>query len=234
MYVNPHTPVMTNAAVRTALLQAIDVDGLVKNAYFSRGTAAKQIYPANINDPKYAAQKIAYDPSVLKSAVAALPADTRAITIGYDSSSPDNQQMAALMGSQLTRAGLTVAEQGYPASQMFGWIDNRDGAPDILVNLGFPDAPHPYLFEHINFDPDGGVNFFGCSSPAATALIAKGRESGSAEDFSAAAQEAQTTGCWMNLVDVTDFMVTQPWLKGVEQAHVMAVPTSLMLNELYQ
>lgn len=38
----------------------------------------------------------------------------------------------------------------------------------------------------------------------------------------------------MNLVDVSDFMVTQPWLKGVEQAHDVAAPTSLSLNELYQ
>ncbi|OPX11355.1 ABC transporter substrate-binding protein [Mycobacterium sp. AT1] len=234
MYVNPHTPVMTDPAVRKALLQAVNVDELVTNAYFSRGTAAKQIYPANINDPRYAPQKIAYDPEVLKAAVNGLPANTRAIVIGYDSSSPDNQQVAALMGNQLSQSGLTVTEQAYPASQIFGWTSNRDGAPDILVNLGFPDAPHPYLFEHINFDPDGGVNFFGCSSPEATALIARGRETGSAEDFSTAAEQAQATGCWMNLVDVADFMVTQPWLKGVEQAHNVAVPTSLSLNELYQ
>ncbi len=234
MYVNPLTPVMSNVAVRQALLKAVDIEALAANAYFGRGTAAKQIYPANINDPKYAVQNIAHDPAALTAAVEALPANNRAITIGYDSSSPDNQQVAALLGTQLSQAGLVATQTGYPASQMFGWIENRDGAPDILVNLGFPDAPHPYLFEHINFDPDGGVNFFGCSSPEATALIAQGLETGSPDTFSIAAEKAQETGCWLNLVDVSDFMVAQPWLKGVEAAHNVAVPTSLSLNELYQ
>ncbi|MET0700366.1 MAG: ABC transporter substrate-binding protein [Mycobacterium sp.] len=234
MYVNPHTPAMSSQAVRTALLQAVDIDALTKNAYFGRGTAAKQIYPANINDPKYAPQNITHDPSKLKEAVAALPASARTVVIGHDSSSPDNQQVAELLVTQLAQAGLTATVQSVPAAQMFSWIDNPTGAPDILVNLGFPDAPTPYLWEHINFDQGGGVNFFGCSSPTASAFIAKGRETGSADDLSKGAEEAQSTGCWMNLVDVDDFMVAQPWLKGVEQAHNVAVPTSLSLNELYQ
>jgi peptide/nickel transport system substrate-binding protein len=31
---------------------------------------------------------------------------------------------------------------------------------------------------------------------------------------------------------VNDFMVAQPWLKGVEQAHVVTNPNSLRLNAL--
>ncbi|CAN5169285.1 ABC transporter substrate-binding protein [soil metagenome] len=234
MYVNPNTPVMSNADVRQALLQAVDLDSLAQNAFFGRGTKAKQVYPANVSDPQYAVQDIEFDPSRLEAAVAALPADTRSITIGYDSSSPDNQQVASLLQTMVAPSGLTASVTGYPASQIFGWIDNADQAPDILVNLGFPDAPTPYMFEHINFDPDGGVNFFKCSSPEATELIARGRETGAMEDFSKAAEAALATGCWMNLVDVSDFMVAQPWLKGVEQAHNIAIPTSLTLNELYQ
>ena len=234
MYVNPNTSVMSNASVRQALLRAVDIKSLVQNAYFGRGTAAKQIYPANISDPRYAVQDIAFDPSALTAAVEALPADARNITIGYDSSSPDNQQVASLLQTMVAPSGLTATVTGFPASQIFGWVDNHDSAPDILVNIGFPDAPTPFMWEHINFDPDGGVNFFGCSSPEATDLIARGRETGSMEDFSRAAVAAQATGCWMNLVDVSDFVVAQPWLKGVEQAHDMASPTSLRLNELYQ
>ncbi|MET0898012.1 MAG: ABC transporter substrate-binding protein [Mycobacterium sp.] len=234
LYVNPNTPVMSDANVRQALLQAVDLDSLAQNAFFGRGTKAKQIYPANISDPRYAVQDIEFDPSRLEAAVAALPAGTRTITIGYDSSSPDNQQVASLLQTMVAPSGLTASVTGYPASQIFGWVDNADQAPDILVNLGFPDAPTPYMFEHINFDPDGGVNFFKCSSPEITDLIARGRETGAMEDFSKAAEAALATGCWMNLVDVSDFMVAQPWLKGVEAAHNIAIPTSLSLNELYQ
>jgi peptide/nickel transport system substrate-binding protein len=234
MYVNPKTPAMSSLPMRTALLQAVDVDALAANAYFGRGRAAKQIYPANINDPRYAAQNIVHDPAKLKAAVAALPAGSRSITIGHDASSPDNQQVAELLVTQLAQAGLTATVQPVPAAQMFGWITDPAGAPDILVNLGFPDAPTPYLWEHINFDAGGGVNFFGCSSPEATDFIARGRATGSPDDLSKGAEAAQATGCWMNLVDVDDFMVAQPWLKGIEQAHILSVPTSLALNELYQ
>ena len=40
------------------------------------------------------------------------------------------------------------------------------------------------------------------------------------------------TGCWDNLVNQDDFMVAQPWLKGVAQAHVVTYPNSLNLFAL--
>ena len=234
MYVNPQHAVFANQSVRQALLKAIDIDTLVKDAYFGRGTAPKQIYAANITSTQYAQQNITYDPSALKAAVAALPSSARSVTIGYDSSSPDNQQVSNLLVNQLSQAGLNVKVQGYPASQIFGWTTSKENTPDILVQLGFPDAPTPYLWEHINFDKNGGVNFFGCSSSTATKAIAQGQATGSDADFSEGAIAAQATGCWLNLVDVSDFMVAQPWLKGISQAHIVANPTSLQLNELYK
>jgi peptide/nickel transport system substrate-binding protein len=40
MYVNPHTPAMSDPAVRKALLQVIDIDALAKDAFFGRGEAS--------------------------------------------------------------------------------------------------------------------------------------------------------------------------------------------------
>ncbi len=40
------------------------------------------------------------------------------------------------------------------------------------------------------------------------------------------------TGCWLNIADVNDFVVAQPWLKGVEQSHVVTNPNSLRLAAL--
>ncbi len=34
------------------------------------------------------------------------------------------------------------------------------------------------------------------------------------------------------MVNVTDFMVAQPWLKGVEQAHIVDAPNTLSLAKL--
>ena len=232
LYLNPSKGILASQQNRQAVLKAIDVDGLVKQAYFGRGVKANQVYPANVMASQYATQQIGFDPSPLKTIAASLPADQKTLTIGYDSSSTDNQLVANLISAQLSSVGLTAKVQSYPTSQIFGWIGNPDGAPDMLATLGWPDAPPAYTWAHISFDADGGLNYLHCSSPAASKLIAEGLPTGSDQTFSDAAQSASQTGCWMNMVDVSDFMVAQPWLKGVENAHVVSYPNTLLLSAL--
>jgi peptide/nickel transport system substrate-binding protein len=233
LYVNSKKGMFTDPKNRTAVLQAIDVDELVKQTYFGRGQAAPQIYPPNMIDAQFGKQSVPHDPSVLTALAGSLPADQKSLTIGYDSSNPDNQLVSNLIQTQLAAAGLTVKVQSYPTSQIFGWI-GTDGstAPEILLNLGWPDAPSPYTWGHISWDADGGLNYLGCSAPAVTAALAQGLPDGSAQAFSQAGEEAVKTGCWLNIADVNDFMVAQPWLKGVEQAHVVTNPNSLRLAAL--
>jgi peptide/nickel transport system substrate-binding protein len=232
LYLNPSKGILASQQNRQAMLKAIDVDGLVKQAYFGRGVKANQVYPANVMASQYATQQIGFDPSALKTIAASLPADQKTLTIGYDSSSTDNQLVANLISAQLSSVGLTAKVQSYPTSQIFGWIGNPDGAPDMLATLGWPDAPPAYTWAHISFDADGGLNYLHCSSPAASKLIADGLPTGSDQTFSDAAQSASQTGCWMNMVDVSDFMVAQPWLKGVENAHIVSYPNTLLLSAL--
>ena len=123
--------------------------------------------------------------------------------------------------------------QAYPTSEIYGWIGgDGQAAPDILLNLVWPDAPSPYTWGHISWDGDGGLNYLGCSAPAVTAALAQGLPTGSDDLFSQAGEEALKTGCWLNIADVNDFMVAQPWLKGIEQAHVVTNPNSLRLAAL--
>jgi peptide/nickel transport system substrate-binding protein len=234
LYANPKNGALKDTAFRNALLKAIDVDGIVKQVYFGHGTKATQVFPTNMMPAQYATQNISYDTSALKTAVAALPASEKTITIGYDSSQPDNQVVSTLISTELAPLGLTVKVQSYPTSQIFGWIGNQKGAPDLLATLGWPDTPSPYTWAHISFDASGGLNYFGCSSPAATAATAKALGTGSNDDFTAVATLASATGCWLNMVNVTDFMVAQPWLKGMAAAHVVDVPNTLLLAKLSQ
>jgi peptide/nickel transport system substrate-binding protein len=170
---------------------------------------------------------------VLTALAGGLPADQKAVTVGYDSSNPDNQLVSNLIQTQLAAAGLTAKVQSYPTSEIYGWIGG-DGmaAPEVLTLLAWPDAPSPYTWGHISWDPDGGLNYLGCSAPPVTAALARGLETGEAQPFSQAGSEAVKTGCWLNVADVDDFMVGQPWLKGVEQAHVVTNPNSLRLASL--
>jgi peptide/nickel transport system substrate-binding protein len=233
LYVNPHKGMLTDAKNRNAVIQAIDVDQLVKQTYFGRGKAAAQIYPPNMIAPEFAKQSVAHDPSVLAGITAGLTPDQKAVTVGYDSSNPDNQLVSNLIQTQLAAAGLTAKVQSYPTSEIYGWIGG-DGmaAPEVLTLLAWPDAPSPYTWGHISWDADGGLNYLGCSSPPVTEALARGLVNGASDVFSQAGEEALKTGCWLNVADVDDFMVAQPWLKGVEQAHVVTNPNSLRLAAL--
>lgn len=233
LYLNPNKGMMTSQANRAAVLKAIDVEALVTQTFLGRGKVAGQIYPPSMLAPELAKQDLTHDPSVLAQIAAGLPAEHKTVTIGYDSSTPDNQLISNLIQTQLAAAGLTAKIQSYPTAETFGWV-GTDGqsAPDIFTALTSADAATPYTWGHISWDSDGGVNRLNCSAPPITAALARGLASGSPEDFSTAGVEAIKTGCWLNIADVNDFMVTQPWLKGVEQAHVVTTPNSLRLAEL--
>jgi peptide/nickel transport system substrate-binding protein len=224
---------MTDAKNRNAVMQAVDVDELVKQTYFGRGEKADQIYPSNMMPPEFGKQSVPHDPSVLTAVAAGLPPDQKSVTIGYDSSNPDNQLISNLLQTQLAAAGLNAKVQAYPTSEIYGWIgSDAQSAPEIMAYLGWPDAPSPYTWGHISWDGDGGLNFFGCSAPPVTAALAKGLPTGSQADYSTAGLEAVKTGCWLNIANVNDFMVAQPWLKGVEQSHVVTNPNTLRLAAL--
>jgi peptide/nickel transport system substrate-binding protein len=231
-YVNPSRGLLKQQTNRMALLKALDVDAIVKQTYFGRGTKAEQVYPANVMSAQYAKQQIPKDTATLKAIVSAAPAADKAMVVGYDSSQPDSQIVANLVSAQLGALGLTVKVQSFPTSEVFGWVGNPKGAPDMLATPGWPDSPSPYTWGHISFDADGGLNYLHCSSPEATSLYAKALQSGSPDDYSAAAAAASATGCYYNLVNITDFMVAQPWLKGVENAHTVSNPNTLILANL--
>ncbi|HEV7851926.1 MAG TPA: ABC transporter substrate-binding protein, partial [Mycobacterium sp.] len=233
LYINPRKGMMTDAKNRNAVMQAVDVDELVKQTYFGRGEKADQIYPSNMMPPEFGKQSVPHDPSVLTAVAAGLPPDQKSVTIGYDSSNPDNQLISNLLQTQLAAAGLNAKVQAYPTSEIYGWIgSDAQSAPEIMAYLGWPDAPSPYTWGHISWDGDGGLNFFGCSAPPVAAALAKGLPTGSQADYSTAGLEAVKTGCWLNIANVNDFMVAQPWLKGVEQSHVVTNPNTLRLAAL--
>lgn len=233
VYINPKKGMMSDAKNRYAVMAAINVDELVKQTYFGRGKKAEQIYPPNMMAAEFGKQSVTHDPSVLTGIAAGLPADQKTVTVGYDSSNPDNQLISNLIQTQLAAAGLDAKVQAYPTSEIYGWVGgDGQSAPEIMTYLGWPDAPSPYTWGHISWDADGGLNFFGCSAPPITDALAKGLPTGSDADFGAAGEEAVKTGCWLNVADVNDFMVAQPWLKGVDQAHVVTDPNTLRLAAL--
>lgn len=233
LYINPRNGFLKEKAGRNALQSAIDVNAIFQQAYAGRGNVAKQVYPANMMEPQYAVQNVTYDTSKLKTIADGLPADQKSLTIGYDSQSTDNQIVANLISAQLNALGLTTKVQSYPTSQIFGWIGNPEGAPDLLATLGWPDAAPPYTWAYISFSPKGGLNYLGCDpGNGIEDLMDKGVTNNDPAIFDQVAKIALDSGCWMNLIDQRDFMIAHPWLKGVEEAHTVAAPNSLLVKYL--
>jgi len=235
LYVNPAVGFLTTAAHRTALLEAVNVQSIYQAVFTGRATIATQAYPAHMMPPGYATQAIPYRPAALATLVKTLPSAQKTLTIGYDSSSPDNQLVANLLSAELSTVGLTVTVQAYPTAQIYGWAPpakTAKDAPAILLDAGWPDAAPPYMWAHISFDPNGGLNYLHCSTPQISSLLGQGLATGSAQTFAKIGVLSAATGCWENLVNQDDFMVAQPWLKGVAQAHVVTYPNALNLAAL--
>jgi peptide/nickel transport system substrate-binding protein len=235
LYVNPSAGFLTTPAHRTALLQAVNVKAIYREVFTGRAAIASQAYPAHMMAAGFATQNFPYRPAVLAALVKTLPASQRAFTIGYDSSSPDNQLVANLLSAELSSVGLSVTVQSYPTAQIYGWAPpakSAKGAPDVLLDGGWPDAAPPYMWAHISFDPNGGLNYLHCSTPEISSLLTQGLATGNVQTFSKIGVLSAATGCWYNLVNQNDFMVAQPWLEGVTQAHVITYPNSLNLFAL--
>jgi peptide/nickel transport system substrate-binding protein len=235
LYVNPAVGFLTTAAHRTALLEAVNVQSIYQAVFTGRATIATQAYPAHMMPPGYATQAIPHRPAALATLVKTLPSAQKTLTIGYDSSSPDNQLVANLLSAELSTVGLTVTVQAYPTAQIYGWAPpakTAKDAPAILLDAGWPDAAPPYMWAHISFDPNGGLNYLHCSTPQISSLLGQGLATGSAQTFAKIGVLSAATGCWENLVNQDDFMVAQPWLKGVAQAHVVTYPNALNLAAL--
>jgi len=232
LYLNPNSGILKDQATRVALEQAIDIDQIKKQVFEGRASIASQAYPEHMMPAGLATQSIPHSTAALQKIVASLPADKKTITIGYDSLSPDNQTVANLMSAQYAAIGLTAKVQSYPTATIFNWITGTKGAPDMLATLGWPDAAPPYTWSHISFAADGGLNYLHCSDPQITKLLPQVKDTGSAQLSSQIGQLSVATGCWYNMVNQDDFMVAQPWLKGVAESHIVAAPNSLYLAGL--
>lgn len=234
-YINPASGFLTTPANRMALLKAINIQEIYKEVFTGRATIATQAYPAHMMPSGDASQDIPYSTAPLTALIRSLPASQRTLTIGYDSSSPDNQLVANIISAQLDSLGLTATVQSYPTSTIFSWpppAPTAKGAPSVLLAGGWPDAAAPYMWAHISFDPQGGLNYLHCSTPEVTKLLGEGATTGATSTFAQIGVDWAQSGCYYNLVNQDDFMVAQPWLKGIVAAHVVTNPNSLSIYDL--
>jgi peptide/nickel transport system substrate-binding protein len=239
VFVNENKGMFTNQATRTAFLQAINIPSIVASVF--PGGQAKippQIMAANLLPTQYARQTITFDPSKLQKMVSKLPSAERNITISYDTGAPDDQLIAEDIAAQVKSYGVNAKVVGEQTSTIYGNIGSVKYAkgltsPNVLVDYLWPDADNPYTWTHILYEPTGGLEYESCNAPGTIAPDAQALTTGSLADYNQVATAVEQSGCWLNVADRNDLMVFQPWLQGVAQAHVVAAPEALLLNDLY-
>ncbi|HXA33568.1 MAG TPA: ABC transporter substrate-binding protein [Acidimicrobiales bacterium] len=237
VYINEHRGFLTTRANRQAVLKAVNTQAIVAGVFPNRATVATQATPKGLLPPSLGKQNITYDPSALSAIVKKLPSSQKSFTVGYDSGAPDDQLVAEQIAAELQALGLTTKVVGYQTSEIYGWIGSTQSAasqgPDLLVYYVWPDAYNAYTWNHITYDSTGGLQYLTCSVPGIDAVDTQAVTTGSTATYNTAVQMAVKEGCWLNVADRNDAMVFHPWMKGVNQAHVVAMPWALLLNQLY-
>ena len=229
LFINPNKGAFTAVAAREALQQTLDKKTLTQEVFGATGTPSTQLYPPNELPASSTTSVVPYDPSVLKAMVASLP--TKKVDIGYDTSDPRNQEMANFLQLALQGDGLDATTRAIPIAQVFAISTHLDTAPTILIQVTPPDAAHPDTDARIYMSSTGGANYMVCKDPAADkeldAGLASTTEAGVIQHYGAAGNLLVKNGCFIDIADVQDSIVTRSNLTGL--VHVPAMPWSLKL-----
>ena len=216
---NPSRPFFKSQPARMAFLKFMDRAKLIPQVLGDRSSIATTLYAKGMIPGGVDKQTITYDPTVLKAYAATLPSGTSMI-VGYATGNPNAQQIAEILVAQLRAIKIKATAQGYPTSEVFGWINGPSKGPDAFIdgNNG-PDGGNPYMWGHVFWDKSGGINYFGCDDPKVDAMLNKAVSTGDNGLFVKAAQRYSATGCYMNFSYNLDWVVAQKWLTGVAESH---------------
>lgn len=233
--VNPHAPGLSTTAARRAVLDAINPSAVLATAY-PDGAAKKYdgVYPHHQLPSGVARQKTTYKPGLLAKLASSLHGKT--ITIAYDTGRPNEQEAANVIQTELASAGVHAIVVSLTGAQIFGSVGQVTNYPSIDVSSPWPDAASPYTWAHIAYDPTGGLAYFQCPNPAASAALTRALAIPSASAAQAAYVSAgelyASSYCWEWLSSRNDVMVTQSGLGGVKQAHSVMAPSTLLFDAL--
>lgn len=219
VFVNPSKSFFSTKEARMAFLQSIDQKKLVSQVLLDRSEPATTLYAKGTLAGGSDKQHIEYAPKVMANYAKTLPAGTPMV-IGYASDNTNAEQMSSIVAAQLQALGVKATAQGYPTSEIFSWASDPTKGPDAFMdgNNG-ADGGNPYMWGHVFWDKTGGINYFGCDDPSTDADLNSAVQTGDAATFARAAETYSATGCYMNLANNKDWVVSQKWLAGVPESH---------------
>ena len=234
LYMNPNRPFMATAEARRAMFQAVDWRQVIDQVVAHKAELATGTYSRGAIPDGSDAREIVHDPAPLAAYAQTLPPNARGVIVGHSAANPDDAQIANIIAAQLQSLGLQATVTAYQTSQVFGsFAADPANAPDLYVASGtWPDANDPYMYGHVFWDQDGGLNHLQCYDPEATALLAEAVATGDTAAYVRAGQEITEAACTPAWAYVNDFVVAQPWLGRVAETHSIAEPYTLDFHDL--
>lgn len=234
LYMNPNRPFMATPEARRAMFSAVDWGSVIDQVVAHKAELATGSYSRGALPDGTESREITHDPAPLADYVAGLSGAEKTVVIGHGASSADDAQIANIIAAQLQGLGLDATITSYQTSQVFGeFASDPANAPDVYIASGtWPDSSNPYMYGHVFWDQDGGLNHLQCFSEETTELLADALVSGDPATYAAAAEANEAAACTPAWAYVNDFVVAQPWLVGVEEAHSIAEPYTLDFHAL--
>jgi peptide/nickel transport system substrate-binding protein len=224
LYVNTNKAPFNNQPTRQLLAGAVDRDDLVKQIYGAYAKPSASTYPPGILDASLA--PVSYPPGSGKVA-------DKSITFAYSADESGIQRrLAELIQQKLKAAGFTAAIKEVQLPQVYEYLNDLQGAPDLLLMTNTPDAAHPDTWARILWGSKGGLNFLGYNNPEVDKLLDEGAastdEATAKQDYGKAGKLLADDNAIMFLADTRDVMVMRKDLAGV--AHVPNYPWALDLG----
>lgn len=223
LYVNTHRAPFSDAKARAGLRSTLDVDALVQQAYSGTATASTGPYPSRLleSQPELPYQA---DPAAAKAAAGAV--SDKEISLAYSADESGVLRRASeLLQAQLAAAGYDVTLKEVQLPQVYGFVNDLENAPDLMLGTNTPDAAHPDTWARIVFYSSGGLNFLGYKDKQADALVDKALSASTAdadELYRQAGQRVIDSNALFFLGDVKDVFVVSKKLTGIE--HTPAYP----------
>jgi peptide/nickel transport system substrate-binding protein len=228
LYLNVNKAPFANPAARAALAKAIDVRQIVSSVYGVSGSVPVGSYPPGI---------LAGEPHLdygTRAPTAKPSGGHGPVVLAYTADDSGVQRrVGELLQAQIGAMGYAVTLKEVQLPQVYDYVKNLKGAPDLLLITNTPDAAHPDTWARICWDSKGGLNFLGFKDPKIDTLLDKAQ---SAPTASASALYKQVgkrliaSHSMLFLADVRDTMVLRKDLGGI--AHVPAYPWMLDLASL--
>ncbi|GAB3842782.1 ABC transporter substrate-binding protein [Nesterenkonia populi] len=223
---NPNRDILADAEDRVTLFEGLDWNSYVENIIGHSADPATGHFPQG-GLPDYEDRDLVHDSDALAEWAAENEGED--ITIGHMSASTDSEQIANLVAADLQGLGLNATVTSHQSSEVFSdFYEDPTSSPDAFVYSGtWPDSNNPYMHGHIFWGEAGGLNHLQCYDDEIDELLDEALVTDDAETFNEAGDAAYDYGCSPTFAWVNDFMVFQPWIAGVEEAHSIAAPATV-------